>query len=166
MSMRKYDPKEAEVFPPALCAEPGCGKPYHTICRLCNIAFCYYHLTEPFKTLAQTKPHRCDTGMQFLVLTEDEVLDLFSNGEEMVAHVHAFSDQVVVKNPLNGSPGTVERCGCGAMRLGVPPENPLPPHVHCFDLRVPVGHWTDGNYVDGCKCGVMRGGNGSIQKDA
>ncbi len=159
MSMRTYDPKETEVFPPALCGEIGCGKPYHSICKLCNIAFCVDHLREPFKKLSETKPHRCDTGIQFLVLTEDEVIDLFSNGEESASHVHVFSDQMVVRNAVNPqSPGTVERCECGAMRLSAPPENPLPAHVHRFDLRVPVGHWTEGNYVDGCKCGVMRAG--------
>ena len=169
MSMRTYDPKEAEAYPPALCGEIGCGKPYYTICRLCNIAFCWDHLTDRldldfFKFRA--KPHRCDTGMQFLVLTEDEVIDLFSNGGEPVPHAHVFGDQMVVRNPLNPqSPGTVERCECGAMHLSPPPENLLPAHVHRFDLRVPVGHWTEGNYVDGCKCGAMRGGSASIRDE-
>lgn len=70
MSVRNYDPKEAEIFPTAQCSESLCGKPYHTICRLCNRAFCFAHL--------KTIPHACDTHVEFLVLTPDEVLELFS----------------------------------------------------------------------------------------
>lgn len=43
MSVRTYDPKPRDIFPPALCTA-GCGKPYHSICRGCNLAYCADHL--------------------------------------------------------------------------------------------------------------------------
>ena len=69
MSVRTFDPKEPEVYRLALCSEQGCYVAYHSICRICNRAFCFQHL--------KIVPHCCDTHQEFLVLTEDEVLDLF-----------------------------------------------------------------------------------------
>lgn len=74
MSVRTYDPREAEVFKPGHCSEPQCGKPYYTICGLCNLAYCFDHL--------KLKPHHCNTHTEFIVLTEDEVMDLFGNGAD------------------------------------------------------------------------------------
>ncbi len=150
MSMRTFDPKEPEAYPQAHCSEDRCWNPYHTICRLCNLAFCLGHL--------KNYPHKCDTGMQFLVLTEDEVLDLFA----VPPHVHVFSERMEVKDPLNPKfPGVVERCECGIMRLGAP--NGQPAHVHVFDLRLTVGNWPNRGYVEACACGVLQGGAGSVQ---
>lgn len=46
MSVRTYDPKPRDVFPPALCTA-GCGKPYYSICKKCNLAYCFDHLRLP-----------------------------------------------------------------------------------------------------------------------
>lgn len=68
MSVRTYDPKEPEFFGPGRCSAPGCGSVYHTICRLCNLAYCRGHLLA--------RPHSCDTHVEFIVLTEEEVREL------------------------------------------------------------------------------------------
>lgn len=46
MSVRTYDPKPRDIFPPALCTA-GCGKPYYSICKKCNLAYCFDHLRLP-----------------------------------------------------------------------------------------------------------------------
>jgi hypothetical protein len=72
VSVRTYDPREAEVYEGARCSEPPCMRQYHTICRLCNAAFCFDHL--------KTRPHTCDTHVEFLVLTPEEVQELRFEG--------------------------------------------------------------------------------------
>lgn len=56
MSVRTNDPRPIEIYPPALCCEPGCGKIYDTICKACNLSFCMGHLVmvEPGKP-----SHKC-----------------------------------------------------------------------------------------------------------
>lgn len=65
MSVRTYDPKEAEIFQPGRCSA-GCGKEYYSICRFCNLAYCFEHL--------KTKPHACDTKEEYWVPTFEEWL--------------------------------------------------------------------------------------------
>ena len=72
MSVRIYDPKQPEIFPDASCSEPLCSTPYKTICRLCNRAFCFAHL--------RVVPHICDTHVEFIVLTSEEVHEIHGNG--------------------------------------------------------------------------------------
>jgi hypothetical protein len=75
MSVRTYDPKEAEIFKEGSCSELRnelkCWIPYNTICKLCNRAFCFNHLNFW---------HTCDTHTEFLVLTPEEVHELNGNG--------------------------------------------------------------------------------------
>lgn len=54
MSVRTYDPKPRDIFPPALCTT-GCGKLYHTICKKCNLAYCFEDL-PPGRHACETKP--------------------------------------------------------------------------------------------------------------
>lgn len=56
MSVRTNDPKPIEIYPPALCCEPGCGKIYDTICKACNLAFCMGHL---FMVAPGKRNHKC-----------------------------------------------------------------------------------------------------------
>lgn len=51
MSVRTNDPRPPEIFKPALCTA-GCGKPYYSICKKCNLAYCFDHLRVP---------HACET---------------------------------------------------------------------------------------------------------
>ncbi len=73
MSVRTYDPKEPEIYKHGICTSAGCGQDYFSICKLCNLAYCFRHL--------KNAPHVCNTGQEFLVLTEDEVLDIFGPKE-------------------------------------------------------------------------------------
>lgn len=78
MSVRIYDPKTPEIFRPALCTA-GCGKEYHSICRLCNLAFCFGHL--------KLEPHACDTKREYRVLTHDEVVQIFVGPDVEVVEI-------------------------------------------------------------------------------
>jgi hypothetical protein len=69
VSVRTYDPKEPEIYKQGACSSSGCGLDYFSICKLCNLAYCFQHL--------KNQPHVCNTGREFLVLSEDEVLDIF-----------------------------------------------------------------------------------------
>lgn len=51
MSVRTYDPRPIEIFPVPLCSKKNCGKPYSSICKVCNLAYCFDHL--------KLKPHSC-----------------------------------------------------------------------------------------------------------
>ncbi len=66
MSVRTFDPKTPEIFPSGRCTA-GCGKEYHSICRLCNLAYCFEHL--------KLKPHACDTKWEHKVQTLEESLE-------------------------------------------------------------------------------------------
>lgn len=52
MSVRTFDPREAELFGAARCSEQGCNEPYSTICKRCNLAYCRKHLSTE-------TPHSC-----------------------------------------------------------------------------------------------------------
>jgi hypothetical protein len=66
MSVRTFDPKPREIYPTALCTA-GCGQEYYSICRHCNLAYCFDHL--------KLEPHVCDTKSEFFVLTEEEAFE-------------------------------------------------------------------------------------------
>lgn len=68
MSVRTYDPRDAEIFKSGMCSQSDCGKPYYTICKLCNLAYCFEHL--------KNLPHHCNTRTEFIVLTPEEVQEL------------------------------------------------------------------------------------------
>lgn len=78
MSVRTWDPKQAEIFPTGHCSEAGCGQPYHTICSLCNLAYCFGHLPPRKGALKfENGRHACNTGVEFLVLTPEEVEEIY-----------------------------------------------------------------------------------------
>lgn len=114
MSVRTFDPKPIEIFPQPLCSEKGCGNPYHSICRLCNAAFCLKHLKD--------EPHHCDTHSEFLVLEKEEVEELFNPLRDEWTSVPFTSA------PKNGNTRIHEEY-CSE-RPG-PREKP-----HCFCLKV------------------------------
>lgn len=92
MSVRTFDPRPPEIFKPALCTA-GCGFEYHSICRLCNLAYCFNHL--------KNLPHACDTKREYLVLEPEEVAELFGEpGTDPVDDPDA--DPVVVMDDPEG----------------------------------------------------------------
>lgn len=93
MSVRIYDPKTPEIFGEALCSQ-GCGKPYYSICRFCNLAYCFEHLKK--------SPHACDTKREYIVLTPEEVLELFSDPETPQAIEPEKKDPPESHMPRNG----------------------------------------------------------------
>jgi hypothetical protein len=86
MSVRTYDPKTPEIFKSGLCSA-GCGKEYFTICRYCNLAYCFEHI--------KLKPHACDTKVPYTVPTREEA------GDVLVAYGDEGEDQETP--PVNGS---------------------------------------------------------------
>jgi len=82
VSVRTWDPKQAEIFPSGHCAEAGCGQPYHTICGLCNLAYCFGHLpARKGMSKFEVGCHACDTGVEFLVLTPEEVQEMLGENK-------------------------------------------------------------------------------------
>lgn len=82
MSVRTNDPRPAEIFKPALCTA-GCGKPYYSICKRCNLAYCFEHLhfgLHACETYPATKypPAQYPPPPSLSELAEEAFLDVYA----------------------------------------------------------------------------------------